>query len=212
MPFKTIKQFIVPQEHVFYELLQAQAETANEAALALRELMHHYKDVDKQAKAIKHLEHKGDELVHELYAQLNKTFIVPMDHDDLSGLATALDDVLDLVNSSAKYLAVYDIKKPLPAMVELSDILAKQTAELLAATQAMQSSKTFSRATKAAAEINRLENEADDGYTRGLVELFKSDDAVFILKHKEVLDRIESACDRVKQASHAVSNIVVKHG
>lgn len=212
MPFKTIKQFIVPQEHVFYELLEAQAETANEAAVALRELMHQYKDVEKQAKRIKSLEHKGDELSHEVYAQLNKTFIVPMDHDDLSGLATSLDDILDLTNAAAKYLAVYEVRKPLPAMVELSDILAQQTSELLAAIQSMHSSKTFPRATKAAAEINRLENEADDGYTRGLVELFKSDDAVFIMKNKEVLDRIESACDRVKQASHAVSNIVIKHG
>ncbi|MBI2445271.1 DUF47 family protein [Candidatus Micrarchaeota archaeon] len=212
MPFKTIKQFIVPQEHVFYELLEAQAETAHAAASALSELMHDYKDVDKAAKSIKHIEHKGDELVHELYAQLNKTFIVPMDHDDLSGLATALDDVIDLANSSAKYLAVYQIKKPLPSMVKLSDLLSKQTAELLAATQALKSSNTFARATHAGVEINRLENEADDVYTQGLVDLFESDDAVFILKHKEVLDRIESACDRVKQASHAVSSIVMKHG
>ncbi len=212
MPFKTIKQFIVPQEHVFYELLEAQAQNAHAASFALSELMHHYLDVDKKAKSIKNLEHKGDDLVHELYDQLNKTFIVPMDHDDLSGLATALDDVVDLTNSSAKYLAVYRIKEPLPAMVQLSEILAKQTAELLAAIQSLKSSKTFFRATQAGVEINRLENEADDVYTQGLVDLFQTDDAVFILKHKEVLDRMESACDRVERAAHAVSNIVMKHG
>lgn len=212
MPLKTLKQFIVPQEHIFYELLQGQAETAHDAACALRDLMHQYKDVDAQAKRIKGLEHKGDELVHELYDQLNKTFIVPMDHDDLSGLATALDDIVDLTNASAKYLAVYQIKKPLPAMVTLSDLLAQQTAELLAAIQSLKSSKHFARATKACIEINRLENEADDAYTQGLADLFKTDDAVFILKHKEVLDRIESACDRVERAAHAVSNIVMKHG
>lgn len=211
MPFKTIKQFIVPQEHVFYELLQAQAETAHQASCALRDLMHEYEEVEKQARAIKGLEHKGDELVHELYDQLNKTFIVPMDHDDLSGLATALDDILDLTNSAAKYLAVYQIKKPIPSMIVLSDLLCKQTAELLSAIQSLQSSKSFPMAVKACVEINRLENEADDAYTQGLVELFKTDDAVFILKHKEVLERIESASDRVERAAHAVSNIVMKH-
>ena len=212
MPLSSIKQFIVPQEHVFFELLQAQAETAHEAACALQGLMHQYQDIEKHAKSVKNLEHKGDELVHKIYEQLNTSFIVPMAHDDLLGLATALDDVLDLTNASVKYLAVYQIKKPLPAMVELSDLLSRQTAELLAAVQSLRSSKTFSRATKACIEINRLENEADDAYTQGLVDLFKTDDAVFILKHKEVLDRLESATDRVERAANAVSDILMKHG
>ncbi|MBI5226124.1 DUF47 family protein [Candidatus Micrarchaeota archaeon] len=212
MPLSTLKQFIVPQDHLFFELLQGQAETAHEAAVALQDLMHDYKDVDKHAKTIKNLEHKGDELVHTIYEQLNKSFVVPMAHDDVSGLATALDDVLDLTNSSAKYLSVYQIKKPLPAMVELSEILARQTQELLVAVQSLNSPKTFSRATKACVEINRLENEADDAYTHGLVDLFKTDDAVFILKHKEVLDRLESATDRVERAANAVSDILMKHG
>lgn len=211
MPLSALKQIIVPQEGLFFEKLREQAATVHAGAQALSGLMHDYRKVGEKARNIKALEHAGDEITHDIYTQLNKSFIVPFDHSDISDLATALDNILDMTNITAKHLAVYEIAKPSDSMVHLSDLLLKQTGELKAAIAALDKPGTFSSASQACVEIHRLENEADEIHTKAVSALFKKKDAVEIIKQKDILDSLELATDKVERAAVVVSDIIMKH-
>lgn len=211
MPLSKLKQMIVPNEGAVLVKLMLQSKLAHKASTELLVLLSDYKDVHAAAKSIKELEQEGDEAAHAVYAELNRTFIVPFDHADVSALATALDDVLDLTNASARFLSVYEIRNPAPTLKILAEVLQKQTLQLERAVMAIQSHNTFSDAAKVCVEINRLENEADDVYAKGLAELFKGTDAVEILRQKTVFDCLEAATDKVERAANVVSDIVMKH-
>ncbi len=211
MPLSKIKQMIVPSEGAVLDKLVLQSDLAHQASSELVRLLSDYQDVHAAAKRIKELEQEGDEAAHAVYAELNRTFIVPFDHADVSSLATALDDILDLTNASARFLSVYDIRNPAPTLLILAQVLQKQTLQLQQAVKAIRSPKTFSDAANVCVEINRLENEADDAYAKGLAELFKGKDAVEILRQKTVFDCLEAATDKVERAANVVSDIVMKH-
>jgi hypothetical protein len=211
MPLNRLKRLIVPQEDVFFKLMESQAETANNAAQALYELMQNYHDVDKKCAKIKDFEHQGDQLMREIYKALNTTFIVPIDHSDISTLANSLDDVLDLTDQMATLLIAYGIVGPSQPMAQLAEILVKQTGELKHAVAAITHSKTYGNVTKHCTEIKRLENKADEVYIHAITALFKKNEAIEIIKQKEILDCLESATDRADKAAQHISDVVMKH-
>lgn len=211
MALTRLKHILVPQDQVFFEKLEKQTQAAHQAATRLQELMHDYTDPKKAAQEIKGIEQAGDDFMHELYVELNKSFIVPLDHTDISALATALDDVLDQINNAAKYLAVYEIKNATPGMIKLTDILHQQTQILEETVKALRNPKTIHTASQGCQELNRLENEADEAYTQTLAQLFKTSDAIQLLKEKQVLDSLENATDDVERAANVLTDIVMKH-
>jgi uncharacterized protein len=211
MPLKMLKHFVVPQDHLFFDLLQKQAETAHEAAGELSALLSDYRDISRKVKRIKDLEHQGDDLTRSIYTALNRTFIVPMDHADISTLASALDDVLDMADHASSLMVAYGIDKPSPAMVELAKVLDGQTAELTSAVKAINHSRTYGKVSAHCDRIKQLEIRADELHKQAIIELFKKTDAIMIIKHKEVLDCLEAATDRADKASQHISDIVMKH-
>ncbi|MCI0503280.1 DUF47 family protein [Candidatus Micrarchaeota archaeon] len=211
MPLKMIKHLVVPQDHLFFDLLQNQAETAYEASKELSGLMGDYRDIGAKVKKIKDLEHQGDELMRTIYTALNKTFIVPIDHSDISTLANALDDVLDMMDHASALLVSYDIPNPSPPMAELSQILVEQTKELRNAVVAINHSRTYGKVSAHCNRIKHLEMKADEVHSRAITALFKTADAIVILKHKEILDCLEAATDKADKASQNISDIVMKH-
>jgi len=211
MPLTKLRNFIVPQDTLFFELMEKQAKTAHEAAQELSGLFRDYKGVFAKAEKIRELENEGDLLMRDIYTALNKTFIVPIDHSDISSLASSLDDVLDLTDHAAHLLVIYKIKKPTPAMARLSAILAGQTKELKSAVSAINSAKTYEKVSSHFTEIKSLEIRADEVYTSALAELFSSKDAIEVLKQKEILDCLENAVDKAEKTAHHISDIVMKH-
>lgn len=211
MPLTKIKHFLVPHEMVFFDKLSRQAETMHAGTNAFAELLRDYCDVEAKAKGIKGIEHEGDELLHDIYSELNRSFIVPLDHSDISALASALDDILDLATASAKYLAVYEIREPPGELVALASVLNLQAAQLKTAVCSLRSPKTFATASGCCVEINRLENEADELHTRAIAALFKQKDAIEIMKLKEILNSVEAATDKAERAANVISDIVMKH-
>ena len=197
MPLRTLKNLVVPQDQQFFDLLEKQAEAAHEASHALSALMGDYSGVKEKAGKIKDLEHRGDELMRAVYTALNKTFIVPMDHGDISALASALDDVLDMADH---------------ASAELAKLLSGQTAELKKAVAALNHSRTYGRVPGYCDRIKGLEMQADEVYKHAIAELFRKTDAIEIMKQKEILDCLESATDKADKASQTISDIVMKHG
>ena len=211
MPLTKLRNFIVPQDTLFFELMEKQAKIAHEGAQELSELFNDYGSVSARAGKIRALENEGDLLMRNIYTALNKTFIVPIDHSDIASLASSLDDVLDLADHAAHLLVIYKIEKPTPAMAKLSAILARQTRELQSAVFAINSAKTYANVSSHFNEIKNLEIKADEVYTQALAELFSKTDAIEVLKQKEILDCLENAVDKADKTAHYISDIVMKH-
>ena len=211
MPLKALKRLILPHDALFFDLMLKQAQTAHAASQTLSVLLHDYADVEKTAAKIRDFEHEGDQQVRDVYTALRTTFIVPIDHSDISLLAGALDDITDIIDHTSATLVTYEIARPTPAMTRLAELLLKQTGELQKAVAAIQNSKTYGTAAVHCREIKRLEDEADALYTAAIGELFKSNDAVEIIKQKDVLSCLEMATDKTDKASQIVSDIILKH-
>jgi len=211
MPLTKLRNFIVPQDTLFFELMEKQAKVAHDASQELSELFKDYRSVSARAAKIRELENEGDLLMRDIYVALNKTFIVPIDHGDISSLASSLDDVLDLADHATHLLLIYKIKKPTPAMAKLASILARQTKELQSAVFAINSARTYANVSSHFNEIKNLEIKADEVYTQALAELFTKKDAIEVLKQKEILDCLENAVDKADKTAHYISDIVMKH-
>lgn len=210
MPLKMLKNLLVPQDTIFFDLMENQAETAYNASQVLSDLLKEH-DLKKSEK-IKDLEHHGDDLLRKMYHALNKTFIVPIDHSDISTLASALDDVIDLIDHAAILLRVYEIEKPSTAMKQLAEILVEQTKELKSAVIAINHAKTYGKVAEHCNKIKNSEIKADEIYINSIAELFKKSTPIEIMKQKEILECLESATDKVDHAAQYISDIVMKHG
>jgi len=206
-----LKEWLLPPEREFFDLLDRQAGFVLEGAHALRDLLKDFRDVPAKRRAIKDIEHKGDETVHTIYEALNKTFITPIDREDITALATDLDNVLDLVDAAANRLALFEITEPSPAMLDLAEVIVEAAAALQKAVGMIRDMKNAEDIEKICVEVNRLENVADDLLNISVATLFHDLDVVRILKHKEILERLEIATDYCEDVANVLSDIVAKN-
>src|SRR5881296_4016887 len=125
-----LKEWIVPQEKHFFDLLEEDAKTVAEGARALLDLLRDFRDVKAKRKHVKDIEHRGDEIVHTIYEELNRSFITPIDREDIMALATSLDNVLDMIDAATNRLYLYEIAQPSEAMVDFGEVLVEATSAL----------------------------------------------------------------------------------
>ena len=119
-----LKEWLIPQEKVFFNLIEEEAQLVLKAAEIFNGLMKNdYNDIEKKVKEIKVIEHECDELLHKVFDKLNKTFITPIDHEDISNLTSLYDDVLDLIDSAARKMILFKIKKPDEFMKKSAEII-----------------------------------------------------------------------------------------
>ena len=206
-----LKEWLLPPEREFFDLLDRQAGFVLEGAHALRDLLKDFRDVPAKRRAIKDIEHKGDETVHTIYEALNKTFITPIDREDITALATDLDNVLDQVDAAANRLALFEITEPSPAMLDLAEVIVEAAAALQKAVGMIRDMKYAEDVELICVEVNRLENVADDLLNISVATLFHDLDVVRILKHKEILERLEIATDYCEDVANVLSDIVAKN-
>ena len=206
-----MKEWLLPPEREFFDLLDKQAGFVLEGAHALRDLLKDFRDVGAKRKHIKDIEHKGDETVHTIYEALNKTFITPIDREDIIALASDLDNVLDLIDAAANRMDLYEIPEPSRAMLDFAEVLVEATAALEKAVGMIRNMKNAELVEKICVEVNRLENVGDDLLNTSVAELFHDRDVVRILKNKEILERLESATDYCEDVANVLSDIVAKN-
>ncbi len=206
-----LKEWIVPQEREFFDLLEKEAGVVAEGAVALRELLRNFRDVAGKRKAIKDIEHRGDDIVHTIYEELNKTFITPIDREDITALASDLDNVLDMIDASANRLYLYDIAQPSTAMIDFAEVLVEATSALQKAVGMIRNMKKANEVEAIAVEVNRLENVGDDLLNVSVAALFRENDVVQILKSKEILEQLEQATDYCEDVANVLSDIVAKN-
>ncbi len=206
-----LKEWIIPQDKHFFNMLENESQNVLDGSKAFLDMLTNYENIKQKQQIIKDIEHQGDDFVHEIFEELNKTFITPIDHEDISGLASAFDDVLDYIDGTAARLVLYEIEKPEENMVKLAEVLLKQTTELNTALTGLRNIKNPKEIEKKCIEVNRLENVADDIYKSSVAQLFKRKDAIEIMKLKEIYERIEFATDKCEDAANVISDIVVKN-
>ncbi|HEX4920601.1 MAG TPA: DUF47 family protein, partial [Candidatus Bathyarchaeia archaeon] len=152
----------------------------------------------------------GDDIVHSIYEHLIKTFITPIDREDISKLASLYDDVLDYIYAVANRLYLYEIKSPTEPMRRFTDIVVKSVQEIDFAFASIQKIKAPEVEARII-EVDRLENEADEVLNESVAALFKSSDAVSIIKMKEIYELMEAITDRCEDVVQVIRDIILEY-
>ncbi|MGC9435221.1 MAG: DUF47 domain-containing protein [Methanomicrobiales archaeon] len=206
-----IKEWVIPQERVFFDFLERLAETVVEGADLLVEFLKDYSDAREKSVEMKAIEHRGDEVTHEIYEHLNRTFITPIEPEEISRLATALDDILDTIDGVTHQMDVYGIQETDEHMVELAKLIQLCVYEVHGAVRGIRTLKKPAEVEERCIEINRLENLADDVLGHAIRDLFQGDDPIEIIKLKDIYENLEVATDKCEDAADALSDIAIRH-
>lgn len=201
---------LIPREEKFFEDFKAMADQLRAGAIMLQEMFASDPPIADKAHEIKEAEHKCDFLTHAIIQRLNKTFVTPIDREDIHSIARALDDVMDAIDDAAALIPLYRIQTIRPGARELTHVIVQQTEQVRKAIEALEARNGV---LAFAVEINRLENEADRYHHKAVGQLFDEErDAITVMKWKEILDLLEDATDRCEDVANLVENVVVKHG
>lgn len=202
---------LFPKEIDFFEIFDQASKNLINAATALVELFENFDNLDVRIKKIHSLEHEGDLLTHETMRRLNKTFLTPIDREDIHALASRLDDVLDLIWAAADRFLLYRIDRKIEGVVALAVSLKENTEAIHRAIKELKG-KRYSFVQDMCIEINRLENEADRIFRKAMGKLFENEtDPIFIIKWKEILEHLENATDQCEDVANILEGIVLKH-
>lgn len=205
------KEWIIPQEKHFFAMLDQQADVVLEGAEALLDMTKNFTDVAQKRDRIKDIEHRGDDLVHTIAEELNKTFVTPIDHDDMSKLTSRLDDVLDYIEAAAHRMWAYQVKSVPPEMVRLAECVLGSTKEVNHAVKDLKNFKHKNEILQHCIEINRWENVGDDITHEAVANLFKGKDVIELIKLKEIYEHLEMATDKCEDVADVIKDIFIKN-
>ena len=197
----------------FYNLFEAQAAAAARAARTFHELATDWTNVSAYAETISHIEREADEITHHLATKTNRTFVTPLDKEDIRELAGALDDITDAVEAASGRVVLYRLTTTRPDVEPLAALLVKITALTHEAVSALPHVRDSAQIEHLLISIHQLENESDRAYRQALQDLFDAPglDAISIIKWKEIYDRIEIAIDKCEDVANVVESVVVKY-
>ena len=205
------KEFLIPQDRKFFVLFNQQAAKIQEGVLLLQELLKDFNGLKKNRARIKDVEHEADRFVHTIFNELNSTFITPIDREDISALASKMDDIMDCVYAAANRMYLYEIKKPTKPMKDLSMCLMGMVDKLVCILSKFHDARHIKEIHADCVEINRLENEADEVLNQAMADLFKEKNTNQIIKLKEIYEFLEDANDRCEDCANIISNILMKN-
>ena len=201
---------LLPREEKFYTDFLALADELKRGARLLEEMLAPERPVWDKADEIKAVEHKCDFLTHEIIQRLNRTFVTPLDREDIHALARSLDDVMDAIDASAALVRLYRLESVRVGARELARTITMSVEQVHLALEAMEKHNSL---TTHAIEINRLENEADRIHQQAVSRLFDDErDPIVVMKWKEALDFLEDATDRCEDVANVLEGVMVKHG
>jgi len=204
---------LVPKDTKFLYMFENAADNIVKAAVLLNQLMI-IDDAEKRlifVKQIKERETAGDDITHNIFEELNKTFITPIDREDIQSLTSLLDDVLDYMNGTAQKIKLFKPKKLPPQFLEISDLILQATRQIQIAIIELKNIKNPYKIKEACIRINEIENLADEVYHFGISELFEHEkDAIELIKQKEILATLEKATDKAEDVADVLKTIIVK--
>lgn len=201
-----------PKSEDFFEHFAKSAANIVEASKYLEEVLKSGPVSDVHLRELEEFEHAGDRITHDTMERLNRTFVTPLDREDIHQLVSRLDDILDFIYAAAEALSLYKIN-PIPqSMNDLAALLVKINEEVFRAVERLSNLKRPEMILAICIEINRLENEADNLHRRALADLFeKEKDPIAIIKIKEILEDLETATDKCEDVANVIEGIVLKN-
>lgn len=202
---------LLPRDEEFFTLFQRQAEVLVRSAALFSETIEHFDRKAEYGEKFRELEHEGDSVAHEIIEKLNRTFVTPLDREDIHTLAHRVDDIIDMVDGAVGKTLLYDIKKPTKEMKELSRIISAATGEIQQAIALLGNPKRRKELLDRLIEVNRLENEGDSVTRQGMYKIVKKRKDTFdLIRWTQVYESLERAMDRCEDVANTLEAIVIK--
>lgn len=214
MNFNNFFQIFVPRDKKFFVLFEKATANLVEISKSLNEMVNTSSPEKKREliKQIEHLEHIGDNITHDIFNELSTNFITPFDREDINELTAAIDDIVDFIHGSSKRIDLYKIETMTPAICKLAELTLSSSQELHVAICELKNMKDLSKIKEACVKINSIENHADDIFDNAIARLFEEEtDALKVIKMKEILSALETATDKLEDASDVLKSIIVKN-
>ena len=202
----------MPREPKFFDLFEKSVANVATAAKELAEFLDNYTNVAVKVARITELEHQGDAITHQIMEQLHRTFVTPLDREDIALLTENLDDVMDFMEGATNAMYLYRIEQPTTRARQLAAILVAMTDELVKAVPLLRNRSQMKGMLEHCVEINRLENEADAVVRFALAELFDGTPLPEVIKWREIYEHLENAADKGEDVANVLEGVVLKHG
>jgi uncharacterized protein len=202
---------LIPREEQYFDLIDQAAKYLVEGAAALEAMCADYTKIEEKVSHIDGLEHACDEICHTTLDKLDKTFITPLDREDIHELILRIDDVLDMINGAASRFVLYGVKAPTPPAIRLVSIIRRQVGEVETALRCLRNPRTYGTIGVHLIEIHRLENEADDLIRQSIGDLFRHHtDPIDLVRWKGVYEELEAVTDCAEDVANVIQGITVK--
>ena len=214
MKLQSLVRWLLPRADHFYDFVERQASVAHQAALVLARFGGPDRGSAKEvSEAVQVLEHEGDKIVHEMEEELARTFVTPLDREDLQKLSSELDDILDLTNATARVALLYGVERPSPPMINLSAVLVEATTILAEVLPSLRKHR-YAELMEAVRKVRKLEKDGDAVFRQETSRLFHDTtiDPRELMRQKTLLDDLEGAVDRCDHVASTLMNLAVKHG
>jgi predicted phosphate transport protein (TIGR00153 family) len=198
-----------PQKREFFSLFTQASENARDIARALVELLDEWPESRERLRDIRELEHEGDRLTREVIDLLNRTFVTPLDRDDMYALATAIDDICDYIEEAADNIDAYEVREVPQRARQQAEVIHRAASRLCEAVALLEGFKDSQRQLSA---VRELEDEGDTLAREAVAELFRSGaDALTIIRWKDIHEQLEEAVDACENAADVLEAILVKN-
>jgi predicted phosphate transport protein (TIGR00153 family) len=205
----------IPQDNRFFDLFNRGAENTLEGARLLYDLLNNYVDVDRKARHLKDIEHTGDEITHEVFGALHRTFITPIDREDISHLASSLDDVIDWIEEVGRRLRLYRIEQPTPIARRFSTVILEQAEQIARAVPLLEERSQAEVLRAATQEIHRLENEGDDLLADAIATLYDGvtevPQLIQSMRWNDLYQLLEDTTDKAENVATVLNTIALKN-
>jgi predicted phosphate transport protein (TIGR00153 family) len=199
---------LIPRETKFFRMFSDVSENLTQGARLLHDILKNPAGMESRLQKLQEIEHRGDEMTHDIITTLNQTFITPFDREDIHRLTSSLDDVLDFVNAAGVRLKLYKINTPPPAAADLAALIVQQSEELSRGVSLLENNRMV---LEHCVEVNRIENEADRVSRKAIAELFDQErDPIQLIKIKELYEVLESATDKAEDAANVLEAVTLK--
>jgi predicted phosphate transport protein (TIGR00153 family) len=203
---------MIPKEEKFFDLFYELATKIEEGGELFLDMVEHYEYSEPKIVKLKELEHEADVITHRTYEKMHKTFLTPIDREDIYALVNKMDSILDMIEASAARMFLYKVKIPAKEIIDQSKILNAAIKKVKYIVHAMRNMKNAKAIIDACVEINTLENEGDIVMRMTMTRLFEQEkDPIELIKWKEIFERIEEAIDVCEDVANIVEGIVLKH-
>jgi predicted phosphate transport protein (TIGR00153 family) len=203
---------LFPKEEIFFDYFDELAKKIEEGSKLFLEMAQTHDYSDMTVAKLKEIEHEADNITHKTYERMHKTFLMPIDREDIYALVNNMDSIMDCIESTAVLISLYKVKKPSDEIIKQAQILNDTTRKGKSIIHALRDMKNSEKILADCVEIHSLENAGDIVLRTAIAHLFESEkDAIELVKRKEIIEQLEEAIDACEKVSNTVEGIVLKN-